>query len=304
MIEVSNLTKYYGDFAAVRNVSFKVASGEIVGFLGPNGAGKTTTLRVLAGYLPQSAGTVTLVDKDNRKQPLEIRREVGYLAENNPLYESMEVSEYLSFLWDTRRLGAEEEKSKRFKEIATSCGLAPVLGKEISELSKGFRQRVGLAAALIHNPKILLLDEPTSGLDPIQAKEVRDLIKSMKKEKTILLSTHILSEVQAICDRVIIIHKGQLVVDEEVSELKSSKEEFILTLCLAEPLRNGEFKNIEGVTEIEALGDRAPEFAYRIRAVKDVRRPVFECAVSKKLALLELKMERKSLEEIFHELTQ
>ncbi len=305
MIEVTGLTKYYGDFCAVKDVSFSIGQGEIVGFLGPNGAGKTTTLRTLAGYMPQSSGTVKLLGKDNTQDPLGIKRQVGYLAENNPLYENMEVTEYLAFLWEARALGDAATQAKRVKEMVFACGLSGVIGKDIAELSKGYRQRVGLAGAMLHNPAILLLDEPTSGLDPIQAKEVRDLIKSIKKEKTILLSTHILSEVQMICDRVMIIHRGRLVTDQRVAELQSANEEFILTVTFSKSLNgDGDFQKLQGVTAVEVVGAAGSEHSYKIRASRDLRRDIFEYVTSKRLPLLELRMDRKSLEEIFHELTK
>ncbi|MBI4062985.1 MAG: ATP-binding cassette domain-containing protein [Elusimicrobia bacterium] len=305
MIEVRELRKNYGDLWAVDGVDFSIGKGEIVGFLGPNGAGKTTTLRILAGYLPQNSGTVRVLDLDNKTDGLKIRRQVGYLPENNPLYETMEVSEYLSFLWAARRLGSAQVRQNRLKEVAASCGLESVIGKDIGELSKGYRQRVGLAGAILHDPSVLLLDEPTSGLDPIQARDVRDLIKSLKARKTILLSTHILPEVHAICDRVVIIHKGKLVADQPLKDLANS-EEYVITVGFAKNLTNGEdrLKDIEGVTALEGPSRRGHEFIYRIRAQKDVRREVFELAASKHLPLVELKMEEKSLEEIFHELTR
>ena len=217
MIEVQNLVKEYGANRAVDGVSFAIGKGEIVGFLGPNGAGKTTTLRVLAGYLPQTSGTVKILGLDNLGHALDIRRQAGYLPENNPIYETMEVSEYLGFLWQARNLGDASARDLRLREVIGSCGLSSVIGKDIVELSKGYRQRVGVAAAILHDPAVLLLDEPTGGLDPIQAREVRELIVSLKAEKTILLSTHILPEVPAICDRVLIIHKGRLVADRTLA---------------------------------------------------------------------------------------
>lgn len=305
MIEVQNLAKNYGSFRAVDGVGFSIGKGEIVGFLGPNGAGKTTTLRVLAGYFPQSSGSVRILGLDNLKDTLEIRRQVGYLPENNPLYETMEVSEYLNFCWEARGLGSAEARDRRLRDVVKSCGLTNVLGKDIGELSKGQRQRVGLAAAILHDPAILLLDEPTSGLDPIQAREVRELILSFKAEKTILLSTHILPEVNAICDRVLIIHKGHLVADQTVASL-SRCEEYLITVSFSKAPENGSrLDSLDGVLALEGpVKNDFNEFSYRIRAAKDIRAEVFKHAASHRLSLVELKAERKSLEEIFHELTK
>lgn len=305
MIEVVGLSKYYGSLQAVKNINFSIGKGEIVGFLGPNGAGKTTTIRMLAGYLRQNSGAVKILGKDNRSDSFAIRRFIGYLPENNPLYDAMEVTEYLFFHWQARRLGSLAAGRQRVAQLIAVCGLEEVLGKELRELSKGYRQRVGLAAALIHNPPVLLLDEPTSGLDPIQAREVRQLIVSLRQEKTIILSTHILSEVQSMCTRAIIIHKGALVADRPLAELTSS-DEFIVTVGFSRAL-NGEnhLAQIEGVTGVDGpQASNDGEFSYRVRATRDIRRHVFQMAASKNLPLLELRMERKSLEEIFHELTR
>ncbi len=305
MIEVQNLVKEYGANRAVDGVSFAIGKGEIVGFLGPNGAGKTTTLRVLAGYLPQTSGTVKILGLDNLGHALDIRRQAGYLPENNPIYETMEVSEYLGFLWHARNLGDASARDLRLREVIGSCGLSSVIGKDIVELSKGYRQRVGVAAAILHDPAVLLLDEPTGGLDPIQAREVRELIVSLKAEKTILLSTHILPEVHAICDRVLIIHKGRLVADRTLAALSES-EEYLITVSFSKALENGNrFDSFDGVVAVEGPEKNVlDEYSYRIRATKDIRAEVFKYAASHRLSLVELKAERKSLEEIFHELTR
>ncbi|MBI4369979.1 MAG: ATP-binding cassette domain-containing protein [Elusimicrobia bacterium] len=309
MIEVQNLRKCYGPVWAVDGVSFSIEKGEIAGFLGPNGAGKTTTFRMMAGFLPANSGSIKLMGCDSVKNPMDIRRLIGYLPENNPLYEQLEVSEYFSFLWQARGLGSTADCRRRLKEVLPACGLGGVIGQEIGELSKGYRQRVGLGAAILHDPAILLLDEPTSGLDPIQAKEVRQLITSLKKEKTILLSTHILTEVQAICDRVLIIHHGRLVADKPLAELSAS-EEYVISVSFERALANGEsaLAKLDGVVSLEGPGGGGPypesETLYRVRATKDIRRQIFEFAAAKKLPLVELKAEKKSLEEIFHELAQ
>jgi len=245
---------------------------------------------------------------DSREQSLEIRRRIGYLAENNPLWPSMEVTEYLDFLWEARGLGSGARRKERLKEVIVSCGLAHVVGSDIGELSKGYRQRVGLAAALLHDPEVLLLDEPTSGLDPIQAREVRELIKNLGEKKTILLSSHILSEVQAIAGRVLIIHKGKLVADQKTSELTAGGGEFVITVHFEKSPANGAAAALESLRGVQAVEGPYPvqegECSYRIRARSDLRSEIFQCASQRKLPLVELKMEKKSLEEVFHELTR
>ncbi|MFN3966550.1 MAG: ABC transporter ATP-binding protein, partial [Endomicrobiia bacterium] len=219
MIKVESLTKYYGDIVAVDNISFEIPQGQIVGFLGPNGAGKTTTMRILTGYLSATSGNATICGYSVSENPQEVQKRVGYLPEMNPLYEDITPTEYLEFVGSVRNFSYREIQN-RIKEIVALCGLKDVLNQNIGELSRGYRQRVGFASAIFHNPDVLILDEPTSGLDPNQAREVRELIKELKKDKTVILSTHILSEVQAICDRVIIINRGKIVVDGTTSELQ------------------------------------------------------------------------------------
>lgn len=307
MIEVEKLVKKYGDFLAVDHVNFSIKQGEIVGFLGPNGAGKTTTFRILANYFAPSAGRVSLMGLDASKDSLQVRGKVGYLPENNPLWLSMEVTEYLAFIWRSRKLGNKTEMEKRIREVTASCGLGQAVGSDIAELSKGYRQRVGLAAALLHDPDVLLLDEPTSGLDPIQAREVRELIKSFKGKKTILLSTHILSEVQSVCDRVLIIHKGRLVADRKTTDLTNSGKEYVIWLHVERELieRLEDIGELEGVQEVEGpVKIRKGEFAYKIRTLSDIRSEIFQFASRRLLPVLELRMEQRSLEDVFHELTQ
>ncbi|HPA73620.1 MAG TPA: ATP-binding cassette domain-containing protein, partial [Spirochaetota bacterium] len=218
MISVSNLTKKYGDFTAVNNISFTIRKGEITGLLGPNGAGKTTTLRMLTGYLAPTSGTVNVGDYRIDEQPLEVKRVIGYLPESVPIYGDMLVFDYLKFVHDLR----EMEGDGRLREIAALCGIEEIMHKSVGELSKGYRQRVGLAHAMIHDPEILILDEPTSGLDPNQIVEIRNIIKEIGKKKTVILSTHILPEVEATCERVIIINRGDIVQDGNVGQLMSS----------------------------------------------------------------------------------
>ncbi len=216
MIEVKGLSKHYGPFTAVDNISFSVPKGQILGFLGPNGAGKSTTMKMITGFLEASAGSIHVAGFDSQKEPIAIKERIGYLPESAPLYDEMTVYEFLRFIADVRELKAPEEAIARMKEI---CFLAEVWNKPIETLSKGFRQRVGFAQALIHDPPVLILDEPTDGLDPNQKHEVRELIKKMAHDKTIILSTHILEEVEAVCQRVIIIAKGRVVTDATPAEL-------------------------------------------------------------------------------------
>ena len=217
-VRVENLTKVYGDQKAVDNISFSIKKGEIVGFLGPNGAGKSTTMKMITGYLPSTTGSAFVCDVNVQDYPLEIQKRIGYLPESNPLYMDMYVREYLEFLTGVHQLGAKSET--RITEIIEQTGLQVEQHKKIGSLSKGYKQRVGIAQAMIHNPEVLILDEPTSGLDPNQIIEIRDLIKTFGKEKTVILSTHIMQEVEAMCDRVIIINKGKIVADDTLVNIQ------------------------------------------------------------------------------------
>jgi len=220
-IEVKNLLKEYGVQKAVNNISFRVGKGEIVGFLGPNGAGKSTTMKIITGYLQPTSGDAMVCDINVAEQPLDVKKRIGYLPELNALYYEMYVKEYLAFLAEVHQL---DNRKQRIKDVMELTGLMPEAGKRIGQLSKGYKQRVGLAAALIHDPEVLILDEPTSGLDPNQIIEIREVIKKQGQNKTVLFSSHILQEVEAICDRVIIIHKGQLVADDKLSNLQTGNQ--------------------------------------------------------------------------------
>ncbi len=222
MIRIENLTKFYGDFRAVDNVSFTINDGEILGFLGPNGAGKTTTLKILTCFMPPSEGSILFNDMSVRDHSMEIRKMIGYLPENAPLYEYMSIQEYLDYICDLRDIHGPRRKD-RMDAMIDLCGLSRMMGKDIGELSKGYRQRVGIAQAMIHEPQVLILDEPTVGLDPNQIVEIRHLIRSVGKEKTVILSTHILSEVEATCDRVVIISSGEIVADGTPDSLLEEK---------------------------------------------------------------------------------
>lgn len=310
MISVQNLRKDYGATPAVRGISFDIGKGEVVGFLGPNGAGKSTTLRILAGCLPPSAGSVRLAGWDVVDQNLEVRQRIGYLPENNPLYEEMDISEYLEWVAEARGL-KNPDRTGRVRYAVEACGLGDVLGKQIGVLSKGYRQRVGLAAAILHDPDVLLLDEPTSGLDPNQAREVRDLILRLKERKTVLLSTHILPEVQASCDRVVIIHHGAIAAMGTPAELaKSAAGQATIRVTLKadgidqEAVRRALMK-VRGVEDAEARRESG-ELRLTVKGKTgsgDLREPLFRLAVDKDWTLLQLNQDDASLESVFRELT-
>jgi len=313
MIEVRDLVKTFGRTRALKGINFSVPKGQIVGFLGPNGAGKTTTMRILTSFLRATAGEALIEGRHVDQDPLFTRSRVGYLPENAPLYDEMMVLEFLEFVADVRDLKGERRRA-RLREMVDVCGLGDVISRDIGQLSKGFRQRVGLAQAMIHDPDVLLLDEPTSGLDPNQIAEVRDLIRQLGQEKTLMLSTHILPEVQATCDRVIIISGGELVADDTVEGLVEDGSGGRYRLLVAP--RNGEpldreavaatFDGVEAVRRVVAdEGEEEGTVALAVRAEpgRDARRDLFEAAVAGNLVLLELHREAVSLEETFRKLT-
>ncbi|HSV87939.1 MAG TPA: gliding motility-associated ABC transporter ATP-binding subunit GldA [Bacteroidales bacterium] len=299
-IEVKNITKLFGNQKALDEVSFTVNQGEVVGLLGPNGAGKSTLMKILTCYLPQSAGNASVCGFDVVWQPLEVRKRVGYLPENNPLYQEMYIKEYLGFIAGIHRLG--KSALKRVDEVMEITGLNPEAGKKVGSLSKGFRQRVGLAQALIHNPGVLILDEPTSGLDPNQLMEIRNLIRTLGSEKTVLLSTHIMQEVQAICDRVIIIHQGKIVADaptEQVQLLNQTSR--IIKVGFDRHCPASELKTIQGVLDVVGYGENG--FRIYTQSGLDLRPEVFRFAVDKGLTILVMDHEQQSLEQVFRQLT-
>ncbi len=305
MISVSNLTKKYGDFTAVNNISFTVRKGEITGLLGPNGAGKTTTMRILTGYLAPTSGIVSVGDYRIDEQPLEIKKIIGYLPESVPIYGDLIVYDYLMFVHELRDL----PPNGRLKETAELCGIAEVMQKKVGELSKGYRQRVGLAHALIHDPEILILDEPTSGLDPNQIVEIRNIIKEIGKKKTVILSTHILPEVEATCERVIIINKGEIVQDGMVGQLKTSfGNETVVRVSVKGP-GDEEFSKLlsglSGVREVRSSEGAVGLVSMELRLSGDVeiRPEIFRLCVEKGWILYEMKRESFALENIFRELT-
>lgn len=300
-VEVIHLTKIYGSQHAVNDISFSAGKGQILGFLGPNGAGKSTTMKVATCYIPPSSGTITVCGYDVVGSPMEVRQNVGYLPEHNPLYLDMYVHEYLHFAGSLHKLGGSL-LSRRIGEMVEICGLAVEQNKKIGALSKGYRQRVGLAQALIHDPQVLILDEPTTGLDPNQILEIRNLIKNIGKEKTVIFSTHIMQEVQAICDRVVIISRGKIVADSKVSELKSEAgADVVITVEFEKDIQAELLKNIEGVSEVKPSG--SGKYQVRSTGGKDVRGDIFKMASENNWTLLGLRQEENSIEAIFRELT-
>ncbi len=298
-IKVNRLTKIYGEQKAVDDISFEVNPGDVLGFLGPNGAGKSTTMKILTCFIPQSAGKASVNGFDIEDQSIEVRKNIGYLPENNPLYLDMYVKEYLLFVASLHKIKGSERK-KRAEEMITVTGLEKEKKKKIGALSKGYRQRVGLAQAMIHDPKVLVLDEPTSGLDPNQLVEVRQLIKNMGKEKTVILSTHIMQEVQAICNRVIIINKGKIVADDSTEKLQQkSGGESVVKVKFKQEVNLQKLKAISGVKKIISTAENE----WNIYANRDLQEEIFRFAVAENLTIISLNQEKESLEEIFRKLT-
>ncbi|UCD93480.1 MAG: ATP-binding cassette domain-containing protein [Candidatus Zixiibacteriota bacterium] len=308
MIKVQNLTKYYGETLAVNNVSFEVEKGTVVGFLGPNGAGKTTTVRIITCYLAPTAGTVFVDEHNIETASLEVRKKIGYLPENAPLYLDMTAIDYIRFMQDMRADGPARN-GKRIKEVIEICGLETVVNRRIAELSKGFRQRVGLAQTLVHDPEILIFDEPTVGLDPNQIVEIRNLIKELGKVKTIILCSHILPEVEATCNRVLIISEGEIVADGTPSELQSSfegKGRIRLqvknnTDAFIEKI--GQVPGVEKVITSSLVTEDLLDLD--VETVKDIdpREDIFRLCTENQSVLMEMRREETSLEDIFRELT-
>ena len=310
-ILVNNLTKSYGDATAVDDITFEVHSGEILGFLGPNGAGKTTTMRVITCYLAATSGTVKVQGKDIRHDPVGVRRMIGYLPEQNPLYLDMNVLEYLEYNALLQGV-VKGEIPRRVRHMVDVCVLGEMKHKDIGQLSKGFRQRVGLAAAMIHDPSVLILDEPTSGLDPNQIVEIRGLIRELGKQKTVVLSTHILSEVEATCDRVIIISRGKIVADSLINELHQTMRGGDKILLELETPDDQSFEMISvqlkanpSVTGVSLVGQTngVKKIGIQTQQGVDIRRELFTLCVQKGWTLLELRREQTSLEDIFRQLT-
>ncbi len=298
-IEVKALTKIYGEQKAVDGISFTAAKGEIVGFLGPNGAGKSTTMKIITGYLLADAGTATVCGIDVKAQPLETKKKIGYLPEANPLYYDMYVREYLDFVAGVHKI---PNKKQQIEEVIATVGLTPESKKKVGQLSKGYKQRVGLAAALIHNPEVLILDEPTTGLDPNQIVEIREVIKSLGKNKTILFSSHILQEVEAICDRVIIINKGKLVADDTLSQLRSKQANTqVIKIAFKEAIDASLLQGLSGVQSVNKLTDTEWELA--CTNASEVKRLLLELSLQRNLNIVSLQSGEQSLEEVFRNLT-
>jgi ABC-2 type transport system ATP-binding protein len=301
-IEVVDLKKFYGEQAALGGISFTVNTGEIVGFLGPNGAGKSTTMKILTGFIPATSGLAKVCGFDVEENSLETRKRIGYLPEHNPLYLDMYVKEYLEFVGGVYKL---KNIKTRVAEMVNLVGLEREQRKKIGALSKGYRQRVGLAQSIIHDPEVLILDEPTSGLDPNQLSEIRELIRHIGETKTVMLSTHIMQEVEAICDRVIIINNGLLVADDTSKVLQASgkKQVVIVEFDSDTKINAKQLQSIAGVTKVKQLSD-AQNWLVESEDGRDLRKTISQTALKNSWLVLSMHTEEKSLEQVFKELTQ
>lgn len=298
-IEVKNLFKFYGEQAAVNDISFSINKGEIVGFLGPNGAGKSTTMKILTGYMPATSGEVKICGEEVDIDSKETKKKIGYLPENNPLYLDMYVREYLEFVGKIYKV---PNLKQRIDEMIQQVGLEVEQNKKIGMLSKGYRQRVGLAQAIIHDPEVLILDEPTTGLDPNQLVEIRELIKNIGKSKTVMLSTHIMQEVEAICDRIIIIKSGKIVADNSASELQYEDNKQVVYVEFEGNFNKNHLKKETGISNVENVGENA--WLIESSANLDLRKVIAQFAQKHNLLVLTLRKEEKTLEEVFKELTK
>jgi len=296
-ISISQLSKNYAEQTVLKNISFEIGSGEVVGFLGPNGAGKTTTMKIITGALNYSEGSVKVCDLEVKDNTLQTNALIGYLPEQNPLYTDMYVKEYLNFVAETH--GIKKDKDQLINSLIEKVGLTPEFHKKIGQLSKGYRQRVGLAQALIPNPKVLILDEPTTGLDPNQLEEIRNLIRELGKDKTVLLSTHIMQEIKAICNRVLIINKGEIVADypdiSQISQFDENNLQFEV-----EFLNNADLSPLENISSFAEKGKNI----FSILATKDIRAEIFDFAVKTNNKILMIKPVERSMEEVFRSLTK
>jgi len=308
MIEVDGISKRFGPIVAVDDVSFNISRGEILGFLGPNGAGKTTTMRILTGYIFPDTGTAKIAGYDIFESPIEVRKHIGYLPENNPLYTDMSVWDYLEFIAQVRDI-PKSERRKRIDEVIQICGLESVIYRDIDELSKGYRQRVGLAQCMIHDPDILILDEPTSGLDPNQIVGIRELIKELGREKTVIISTHILPEVSATCNRVIIINQGKIVADgspDELSDMAKGKLSIFVSLRAQKEdveAKLSELPWIESFIEVSSTEEGALRYKITPSDGDGRTEELFKLAVQNGWIITELYREKATLEDVFRQLT-
>lgn len=299
-IRINNLTKVYGSQKALDNITLEVKPGQITGLLGPNGAGKSTMMKILTCFIPPTSGEAFVNDFDVMENSIEVRRIIGYLSEHNPLYQEMYVKEYLAFIGGIYKL---PNLKSRVDEMIELTGLQLEYRKKIAALSKGYRQRVGLAQALIHNPEVLILDEPTSGLDPNQLAEIRDLIRKIGTEKTVMLSTHIMQEVEAICDRIIIIHKGKIVADDSTSNLhKAKNEDEVLIIGFNENVDIRPFQAIQNIKSIEKTDEKTIKISSQSGV--DLRPAIFSLATELKLTIQTLQKQEHSIEEIFRQMTK
>lgn len=299
-ISITNLTKKYGEQTVLNDINFEIGAGEVVGFLGPNGAGKTTTMKILAGALSYEKGSVKICGTEVKEDGLTTKSLVGYLPELNPMYLEMYVKEYLLFVAETYKLG--KEKVQRVNELIDKVGLRPEFHKKIGQLSKGYRQRVGLAQALIPNPKVLILDEPTTGLDPNQLEEIRSLIREIGKDKTVLLSTHVMQEIKAICNRVIVINKGEIVADySDLSKIRAFDESsFHFEVEFLNEVSIKELEEINDISSVNAINDKH----FSLISSSDVRADVFDFAVKTNNKVLMIKPVERSMEDVFKSLTK
>lgn len=298
-ISVKQLTKIYGDQKAIDDLNFSIGKGEIVGFLGPNGAGKSTTMKILTGYMSSTSGEAFICGQDVSRDPLNVKRHTGYLPEANPLYPDMYVKECLAF---TAQVYGIKKPAQRIEEMIRITGLAPERKKKISALSKGYRQRVGLAQALLHDPEVLILDEPTTGLDPNQLVEIRQLIRMLGKDKTVLLSTHIMQEVQAVCDRAIIIHQGKIVADDTLDHLQAIHADTVLSIEFSERIQSDQLKNLPQVKEIREISPAKWEVV--TAAPEEVKKSLWQLALQNNLNVVSLQSNKPMLEDVFRKLTR
>lgn len=297
-IEVNKLEKSYGNHKVLKGIDFKLNPGEITGFIGPNGAGKTTTMKIITGLLRPDKGQVKILGKDVLLNPQETKKHIGYLPENNPLYQDMYVREYLTYI--SKIYCPRKDSRENVDNIISKTGLWPEQHKKIEALSKGYKQRVGLAQALIHNPEVLILDEPTTGLDPNQLEEIRSLIRELGKDKTVILSTHIMQEVEAICDRIVIINKGEITADEDSKRLITETGRYEISFEFTKDVEERYIQQLEGILELK----RIKATRYVASCSKDIRKDIFRFAVEHKHQLIELRLIDNNLESVFKKLTR